>query len=131
MTRTLTLALALALTACGGKGDDDTDGTDGATNAGGGGAAALSAEQQWYQDYAYLACQLAYDCVGGTMAQQQYDACIQAVDAAVQWWPEGLCDFDQAAAQECMDWLETIDCDGWAEGSEEPEACELAWDCPE
>ena len=127
MTRFATLALALALIGCGNGSDDDTD--PGVTAGGGGAAAGLSAQQQWVKDYGYLSCELVFDCVGGDNAQVQYDQCIESVDLSVTWWPEGICTLDEAAGEECLSWLETIDCDGFDEG--EPDACELMWDCPD
>lgn len=142
----LTLCL---LTACGDKDDTDTGDDGGAgttdstsgTGAGddggddGGGSASdgdpdRSPAQQFLWDYGMRGCDLYLECSPPeALEYYPYETCVQQVEQAVAAWPGEVCTFNDAAAAECMAWINSVDCDGYS--GDAPEACSQAYSCPE
>ncbi|MCK6507639.1 hypothetical protein L6R53_30450 [Myxococcota bacterium] len=123
------LFLALALPACkkDGDGGDDGSTTDGGAADGGGGQP--SSGQEYYTALGYASCDLYLACTPEAQQTLSYEQCVENVDLAAQYYDLAFadCSFDPQAAQECLELLESLDCDGY-DGS--GTCADDIWVCP-
>ncbi len=125
MTRSI-LALML-LVACSGEGEDPADG--GADGGAGGGGGNPSTGQEYYTAIGYATCDLYIACTPVEQQSLSYEQCIANVDLAAQYYDMAFagCTFDAELAQQCLETLESLDCDGEVEA----QACsDEVWTCP-
>ena len=125
MNRTI-MALLLLLVAC--KGGDGEDGDGEGSDGGAGGGGNPSTGEEYYRAIGYATCDLYIACTPEAQQSLSYEQCIDNVDLAAQYYDMAFagCSFDASLAQECLDTLESIDC----EGQTEAEACsDGVWNC--
>jgi hypothetical protein len=150
--RLLPVVLALGLaTGCTDKNDEDTgdedvggggaggdDGSGGSGDGSGGGSGdgsgdgseGLTPAQQFLHDYGMRGCDLYLECSPPEVLEYYpYESCVQSIETAVSNYIDGVCTFNQAAADECLAWINAVDCDGYSDDA--PEACNTAYACPE